>query len=331
MNFFRRMIGRGAFLGQAATVAGSALLGKNALAGVDLREEADSLPFKLSLIQTIPVERNNVRGLAMDSRGRFLLVGKEGLFCIDELGHELRRMETSEPLMGVAADERDRCYLAYRARVEVRDPEGALEREWGERGKQPGQFLYLTSIAVEGGHLAVADAGNRKVHHYAVDGDFIESQEGFRVPSAYFDCSFDSQGNLFLGHTSEHRVECYDTTRTLTGNWGTRGDSLAAFCGCCNPTNLAVFPDGRVATTEKGIPRLKVYGPQGDLLAALNPEQLGSHTDSVYLKMLQAGPGAEVPCHDGWPGMPMAIDRQGRLAVSVPSLRQVRLYEMVSS
>jgi hypothetical protein len=41
------------------------------------------------------------------------------------------------------------------------------------------------------------------------------------------------------------------------------------FVGCCNPVNLAIAPDGKVITAEKMISRVKIYEPDGKLLAVI--------------------------------------------------------------
>ena len=40
---------------------------------------------------------------------------------------------------------------------------------------------------------------------------------------------------------------------------------MADFFGCCNPAQLAVLPDGRFVTAEKGIPRVKIYSRERPL------------------------------------------------------------------
>ncbi len=38
---------------------------------------------------------------------------------------------------------------------------------------------------------------------------------------------------------------------------------MTDFFGCCNPAHFAVLSDGRFVTAEKGLPRIKIYSPQG--------------------------------------------------------------------
>ena len=47
--------------------------------------------------------------------------------------------------------------------------------------------------------------------------------------------------------------------------------AIDAFCGCCNPIGLAVLPDGRCVTAEKGLPRVKVFAADGRLESVVAP------------------------------------------------------------
>jgi len=195
-------------------------------------------------------------------------------------------------------------YAAQRARVEKFDPQGKLVCAWGKEGKGPGQFQFIASVAVSGPTVYVADGGARRLNRFAADGDFIDDVSGFLIPSGHFDTAVDSKGVLYVAHSGKHRIERYDANLQLAGFWGEFGMEPQEFCGCCNPTNIALFADGRVATTEKGIPRLKVYDPQGKLLAHLGSEAFA--------------PDAE--------GMDLAIDSKQRIALADPISRRIRFY-----
>ncbi|HSU57508.1 MAG TPA: hypothetical protein VLT36_25935, partial [Candidatus Dormibacteraeota bacterium] len=58
-------------------------------------------------------------------------------------------------------------------------------------------------------------------------------------------------------------VEAYTFDGDLEFAWGKPGAAIENFCGCCNPIKLAFLTDGRVVTFEKGIPRVKIHGPDG--------------------------------------------------------------------
>lgn len=285
------------------------------------------LPKKLVPTGMLKHGMNRVHGVSFGPEGHLFVVGEAGLARFDATGEKVAHLSLESPGMAVTVDEEGFSYLAEKTRIHKLDPKGQVVASWGEPGKDRGQFQYATGIAVTGASLYVADAGNRRVHRFAVDGDFVDELEGFHIPSAYFDCSVDSRGRLFVGHTSEHQVESYDRNGEKVGAWGSYGAAPEGFCGCCNPTNLAAFPDGRIATTEKGIPRLKVYDPSGSLLAYLSPEEMGIPVNQTYLNQAEGTDGS-LPCHDGWPGMPVAVGPDETLAVSVPGSGGIRFYRL---
>ena len=89
-------------------------------------------------------------------------------------------------------------------------------------------------------------------------------------------------------------------------SWGTPSYALEGFSGCCNPAHLAVLPDGRFVTSEKGLARVKVYDDQGRFeTAVVAPDQLDT----------EAG-----PCD-------VAVDGTGRILVLDPGRGVVRIFE----
>lgn len=332
--FHEKRLSRHDFLTRMAQGAGGLVFAKIAEEHL-LSEEVFAAalaanPLPLRLVQTGCVESAmpGARGLAMDHAGRLYAAGDSGVKVFGADGRLLREIGAGEAACCVAADPEGATFVCHRTQVLAYDPDGRLLSTWGKEGKGDCEFGYITGITVSGHTVYVADAGNRRIGRYAVDGDYIDDLEGFHIPSAYFDCAADAGGFLYVGHTAEHRIERYDGNGVLLESWGKFGPSPEDFCGCCNPTNIAVFPDGSVATAEKGIPRIKVYNEFGKMAAYLGPEDLGLTENLSYLKQLPGQEGAALPCHDGWPGMPMTVDAKGRLAVSIPQTKQVRFFEI---
>ena len=74
------------------------------------------------------------------------------------------------------------------------------------------------------------------------------------------------------------------------GGWGAPGSDLASFCGCCNPVDFALMPDGGFVTGEKGIPRVKVHTAQGRFVEFVaGPDQFASNTMSLDLAVSHDG------------------------------------------
>jgi hypothetical protein len=60
------------------------------------------------------------------------------------------------------------------------------------------------------------------------------------------------------------RIEAFTLDGDLLGHWGEASSRIEGFFGCCNPSHLAVLADGRFVTSEKGVPRVKIYSAQGE-------------------------------------------------------------------
>lgn len=146
------------------------------------------------------------------------------------------------------------------------------------------------------------------------------------------------RGVLHVGHTGKHRNERFDHNGRLVDFWQERGTEPEEFCGCCNPTNLALFPNGYVATTEKGLLRLKVYDASGKRLACTyvgNPgqERVGASQSLPWdgsddRSLWREAERWPLACHNGKVGMDIAVDSDGRIAFLDPTTGLVWFYRL---
>ncbi|MCX7011853.1 MAG: NHL repeat-containing protein [Candidatus Sumerlaeota bacterium] len=264
------------------------------------------LPFTLKESTPLDPQMKSPTGVAFDAQNRLYVAGETGVKVFDKEGRLAREMKTSAPARCVALGEDGEVYAALDAKIEKLDASGKREASWGRAGIGEGEFTSITGIAVRGAHVCVADGGARRLTREAVNGDYIDMLGKFIAPSAHLDCAFDKEGFLWVAHSGKLRVEKYDEDWQLLAYWGKSGTDPDKFCGCCNPCNLAVFPDGRVATYEKGIPRLKVYDAAGNLLAHLGQEAFPADAEE----------------------MDLAVDSLGRIAGAEAKTGKVRLFEL---
>lgn len=163
-------------------------------------------------------------------------------------------------------------FLGSDSRVVVVRESGAIVGEWNFFGTK----AIITDLIVAGDDVFVADAGNRVVHRVDRFGEKIaeigyrDAERGilgFVIPSPYFSLAWNGDGLLRVVNPGVHRIEFYTPDGDLEAFWGKAGLDEQGFCGCCNPANIGLFKDGRIVTAEKGIPRVKVYSAQGELLS----------------------------------------------------------------
>jgi hypothetical protein len=88
---------------------------------------------------------------------------------------------------------------------------------------------------------------------------------GLVVPSPCLDVECGPDGLVWVSNPGRHRVESYTPDGEPRFAWGKPSASIDGFCGCCNPTGIALLPDGRCVTFEKGLPRVKVFSREGRL------------------------------------------------------------------
>ena len=214
-------------------------------------------------------------------------------------------------------------YVGFRDHVEVLRATGKREALW----ERPGPRSVLTSIALADEHVFVADAGTPMVWHYDLGGKLLGSigkRDEARgvpqlvVPSPYFDVAVAPDGLLRVVNPGMHRIQAFTFAGDLEDSWGKQGMGVEAFCGCCNPSNIAIFPDGRVVTAEKGIPRVKVYSESGKFeCVVVGPDVLAPNSSATTETR------DDLRLHPA----DLAIDSRGRILVLDPASRCVRVFE----
>lgn len=153
-----------------------------------------------------------------------------------------------------------------------------------------GPRTWITSVATTGSETFVADAGNRRILRYDASGAPLGEIAGMdqergipplAAPSPHLDLEFAppaaddglwAPSELIVANPGHRSIQYHSLADgALLKSWGVSSNALEGFGGCCNPTDIALLPDGRVVTSEKGIPRVKVYSGDGDLLSVVVP------------------------------------------------------------
>lgn len=265
-------------------------------------------------IAAFAVELGQPRALAAGSDGWIYVAGDQSVHGLDAEGvlqiqialEDAPRCLAVGPAEGPSPE---RLYVGMADHVEVFTFQSGREAKWETL---PGEPL-LTSVAVDQGDVFLADAGNRIVWRYDASGrrqgrigepDRDRNTGGFLITSPYFDLAVASDGLLRVVNPRALRIEAYTFQGDLESRWGESASGIEGFFGCCNPIHIAALDDGRLVTAEKGIARVKVYGPQGELLCVVaGPDRL------------------TVPPAD------LATDRRGRVLILDPVSRSVRIFE----
>jgi hypothetical protein len=213
-------------------------------------------------------------------------------------------------------------YASLRDHVAVFDATGRRSATW----EAPDKRTWISSLALGAGGLFAADSGNRVILRYDLSGkvtgrigakNAARNIPGLIVPSPFLEVKFHADGLLRVNNPGRHRFEAYTIDGDFESAWGAPSLAIAGFCGCCNPIGLALLPDGRTVTCEKGLPRVKVYRADGTFESVVaGPESFAANVKAC------ADPG---DCTKG--GLDAAVDAQGRIHILDRVTAEIRVLQ----
>jgi DNA-binding beta-propeller fold protein YncE len=291
--------------------------------------QIDPKLIRYALIATIDTSLPQLRGLAVGPDDHVFVAGNTAVHQFDvegRLQQEISVADLPTPTCLAVGGENHawpgRLYVGTKSRVYVFDRLGKPLGPWPELGEKG----HLTSIAAADRDVYIADAGNRVVYRYDADGKLVgrigqpdpdRAMPGFVIPSPYFDVAVGGDSPVYVANTGVRRIEAYTAQGELETFWGQSGSGLGDFFGCCNPAHFALLPDGRFVTSEKGIPRVKVYSVEGEFQCVVaGPRQLGSSESAVG-----DARGGKPP-----DGFDVATDSQGRVLVLAATAKKVLIF-----
>jgi len=216
-----------------------------------------------------------LRGITVDKTGRIHAVGDDEVKVFEARGTLERRFPTSKPGYCIAVDEDGTSYVGQAGQVEKFDKTGRHPAVWRDAERMG----LVTAIGFHAEFVLLADAQDRCIRRYDREGKWLNdigrdnNTRGFLIPNGHLDFQVDSKGVIHAPNPAKFRVERYSLTGKLLGRFGRFGTHRAEdFPGCCNPTNLALTRDGNIVVTEKAGPRMKVFDPEGKMLALVGSD-----------------------------------------------------------
>ena len=264
--------------------------------------------------------------IAVDSKGSIYVAADRAIRKFSDQGVILGEIELAgEPgCLTVLAD--GTVYVGFKDHVEIYDAQGQRQGSWDSLGPD----AHLTSIAVSDDNVFVADAGNRVVVRYDASGNLVgyigkkdssRNVPGFVIPSPYFDLAVSRDGLLRVVNPGRRRIEAYTFDGDIEFWWGSGSVAIEGFCGCCNPVNIAILPDGGYVTCEKGLVRVKVYDSEGQFVGVVaGPRQLVRDGELRVCDLPEE-------CQAG--GFDVAVDPAGRILVLDTIKNIVRIFSKI--
>jgi len=260
------------------------------------------MQYRLRLRVPLPLEQP--RGFAVSEDGTVFACGDRSLVVVDRSGTPKDRFPLDGAPRCVAVGGARTVYVGMEDHVVAVDPRNGLATSWPDLGSQ----AIITSIAPAGSRVYVADAGNKMLLCFDTGGKLLSIVDrGFNLPSPFLDVGVSPDGSVWATNPGLHRVQSYAADGRPTGGWGETSALIAGFIGCCNPFHMTVLPCGDSVTSEKGVPRVKVYTPGGKLEAVVaGPRDFPAGTTTLTVATRKA--------------------HGGEVLVLVPAERAVRVY-----
>lgn len=267
------------------------------------------------------------KALAIGPEDRIYIAGDREIAIYGVDGDKQRAISTDMPPLCLTIDRDGSVYAGFKDHVRVFGPDGAEQARWDALGAD----ARFSSIGLTPERVFVSDVGMRVVHVYdragqkvAQIGEQPKGLEGahFNIPSPYFDLLVDNTGQLAVVNPGVHKIETWDPAGDFTtpeARVGRYGQDVRGYCGCCNPVNIAVRPDGNIVTSEKGLTRIKVVDRKGNLVSVVAGPDSFDGLDRVC-----ATKEADGGCQEG--GLDIAVDSKGRVRVLDPYSGEVRTW-----
>ncbi len=234
---------------------------------IDEYREVDSTKILYAEKLNFKVEADDWGGIAV-SDSTIVVASANKLLKFDYRGKLISSYQLIDTATCIAVDENRQVWIGMRHYVAMYDMNGTLVKRWNSYGEN----AVFTSLAVLGENVYVADAGNRIVYHLNTNGqleqkigekDEHKGIPGFIIPSPYFDVAIDDNNFLWAANTGRHVFENYNPDGSLRTSWGITSFKIEGFSGCCNPAHFAIMDDNSFVTSEKGMPRIKLYDQHG--------------------------------------------------------------------
>jgi hypothetical protein len=257
--------------------------------------------------------RRSLAGIAVGAGDRIYMLGDEEVRVFEASGGFLLSWKAADKAACLTAGPDGRVYLGAPGRVDIYDTKGS--RLGGFAAGEKDQPAGVTAIKLFRKEILVADAEARLIRRYDPAGNQLgligtRSKTGsFMLPNGWLDFDVDSEGVVIATDTGRHRVTSWALDGTPVGSFGKFGmRDPADFVGCCNPVNLALTPDGKIVTAEKMVARVKVYQPDGRLLAVIGPEHFDPNCVHIHL----------------------AVDSKGRILSADPVRREIGVFSLTA-
>jgi hypothetical protein len=253
---------------------------------------------------------SQIHGITIDKEDNIFVSGENGVEIYDLEGKPIGGFRINGVANCIHVSNENEIYVGINDHIEKYNFNGRLLQKWNSLSDES----LITSIATHGNYVFIADAGAKMVYRYDKTGKFQQKIgqkdpqagiRGFIIPSPYFDLAIADSNHIWVVNPGRHNLERYTFDGELDLVWGVASMAADGFCGCCNPSNFAVLPDGSFVTSEKAIERIKIYSSRGEFVCFVaTPESFT----------------------EGTKGLDLAVDSKGEIYVLDPVKDEIRVF-----
>jgi len=242
--------------------------------GLDQYSQVDSALIGYREVLNLSLNEKDKKGIAF-GMNRLWVIGVNFIQAVSTEGAMLLKKELDKTPTSITIFKSD-IYISFNDEIRRYAEDGSQLFSWPLQGDS----ILITGMAANDSILYAADAGKRRVLKFRTDGTLLATFDGkretgdlhgFIIPSPYFDLAFTPDGELWVVNPGKHALENYTPEGRLRGYWNRTSAGIDGFSGCCGPAQIAVLPDGSFVTAEKGLVRIKVHQPNGDLSTVVAP------------------------------------------------------------
>ena len=203
------------------------------------------------------------RAIVVDNAGRVLILDAQG-DLIDTWHLPTNEAGNAEGTC-VLADGRIAVADTHYSRIVMFDQQGEVESTFGERGTEPGQFIYAADVAQdEDGNLYVSEyGGNDRVQKFTLEGELLHAFGSIGSGPGQFQRAMGMvyhRGTLYVADAGNHRVQAFSKAGEFLGVVGSTKQPLKLHF----PYDVCAAGDG-LYVVEYGAGRVTAVGLDGIL------------------------------------------------------------------
>jgi streptogramin lyase len=261
-------------------------------------------------------------GIGIDQVGNVYATDWDGVWKFSATGVFINRWDSGgfadgqfwSP-QGIAEDQNGNVYVADKngSRIQKFNSAGIYITTVAFNGNGDGEVAAPAGLAVDGeGNMYVVEVGNHRIQKFSSEGDYITKwgSEGSGSGQFRFEndsessepgIAFDSEGNVYIADSFNHRIQKFSSEGVFIAQWGTYGDGDGQFN---KPTGIAIDGSDNVFVVDTKNYRVQKFGSDGGFLTKWGKEGSGNGEFYGYHGAISLGPNG------------IAVDRNGNVYVT---------------